>query len=200
MSLAVPVNSANGSGFVRFSTHQEDVAKDCDIFDCPWHCHTSFKGLHNGLQSDCRARFQHVGSEGLFSHHIEFFHRLGHLKHLGLIVCEGFNPCPTSHEEDPSQDPSCFFHLSHDHRTETIEVGYDPISKQCIRSLDDLAIATTTLPADVLSNADGSLNIFGGLREIFNMRLAAEFPDQSKLMGHTDPPGSQLINLRGLLQ
>ena len=200
LSLAVPVNSANGPGFVRFSTHQEDVAKDCDIFDRPWHGHTSFMGMHNGLQSVWRARFQNVGSEGLFSHHIQFFHRPGHLKHLGLIVYEGFDLCPTSHEEGPSQDPSCFFHLSHDHRTETIVVGYDPISEQCIRSLDDPAIASTTLPADVLSNADGSLNIFGGLPEIYNMRLAAEFPVHSMIMGHNDPPESRLSGLRRRLQ
>ena len=68
-----------------------------------------------------------------------------------------------------------FFHLSHDHCTEMIEVGYDLISKQCIRSLDDFAIASTTVSTDVLSNADVSLNIFCGLREIFKCGWLSTF-------------------------
>ena len=148
-------------------------------------------GMHNGLQSDWFATFQHVGPEGLFSHQIQFFLCRGYLKDPGLIVYKGFNLCPTSHEEGPSRNPLCFFHLGDDHRTETIKVDYDPIFKQCIRSLDDPVIASTAGPTDVPSNADGSLNIFGGLREIFNMRLAAEFPVHSMIIGHNDPPESR---------
>ena len=200
LSLAVPVNSANGPGFVRFSTHLEDAAKDCEIFDRPWHGHTSFMGMHNGLQSDWFATFQHVGPEGLFSHQIQFCLCRGYLKDLGLIVYKGFNLCPTSHEEGPSRNPLCVFHLGGDYRTETIKVDYDPIFNQCIRLLDDPVIASTAGPTDVPSNADGSSNIFGGLREIFNMRLAAAYPEHSMIMGHNNPPESRRSDLIRRLQ
>ena len=188
LSLAVPVNSANGPGFVRFSTHQEDAADDWEILDSPWHGDTSFTGTHNGLQSVWRARFQHVGPEGPFLHHIQFCLYPRSLELYGLTSYKGFNLCPTFHEEGPSRNPWCLFYLGDEIRRETIEVDYDPKFKQCIRSLDDLAIASTAGPTDVPSNADGSLNPFGGLPEIYNMRLAAEFPAHSMIMGHNNPP------------
>ena len=200
LALAVPLDPANGPGFVRFSTHQEDAADDCEILDSPWHGDTSFTGTHNELQSDWRARFQHVGPEGPFLHDIQFSLCPRYLKLHGFISYKGFNLCPTFHEEGPSRKPWCLLYLGDEIRRETIEVDYDPKFKQCIRSLDDLAIASTAGPTDVPSNADGSLNIFGGLPEIYNMRLAAEYPVPSMIMGHNDPPESRRSDLIRRLQ